>query len=275
MSDRIRQGRSGATMRSVGIYTVMPMTAPIRSVVAALLAMALVSCSVDDEEPPAAHPDLECEEGEQSFTPPSEIDVSGPGAATADEALRQNLGRVIAALGQGEIVSLSEVEYAIVLNGRIVSISRAAQNADGDWHVIDMYYCESVNGNDDGVATPVTVVDVAASEAQIVATAVDAFKARFGANVLSADVLVMDNSDRAGVVGQLDSDLVVVGTLPDGAYWRVLDIRQVDGHYEVDIESVDGANYFAGTIIILEEDDGRIREIDPSSVGVTVETSVS
>jgi len=47
-----------------------------------------------------------------------------------------------------------------------------------------------------------------------------------------------------------------------GAYWRVLDIRQVDGHYEVD------------TMIILVENKGRSQDVDPSSVGVTVETAV-
>jgi len=127
-------------MRSAGIHPVISMTGPIRSVVVAVLALAAVSCTVDSEEPPAAHPDLECKDGEQSFTPPAEIDISGPGATTADEALRQNLDRVIAAIGQGEIVSLSEVEYAIVLDSRIVSISRAGQNADGEWHVIARWH---------------------------------------------------------------------------------------------------------------------------------------
>jgi len=43
-----------------------------------------------------------------------------------------------------------------------------------------------------------------------------------------------------------------MGALPDaGAYWRVLDIRQIDGHYEVD------------TMIILVEDDVLIFVTSP------------
>lgn len=60
-------------------------------------------------------------------------------------------------------------------------------------------------------------------EIEILATAVDAFENRFGANVLSADVLIVDNSDLAPLAGQLDDGMAVVGALPDeAAYWRVL-----------------------------------------------------
>ncbi len=66
MSNRLRQGRSSATMRPAGLHTVISMTGPIRSFVVAVLAIAAVSCSVDDKQPPAAHPDPECEEGNRA-----------------------------------------------------------------------------------------------------------------------------------------------------------------------------------------------------------------
>lgn len=117
----------------------------------ATLLLTIVSCGDDDPDPTAAHPTaahpaLECRDDERSLTPPSELDISGPGAATAGDALRDGVRSVVAATG-GEVLTLSDLEYAVVVDGRVVHVSRAAQyQPTGDWHVIDTFYCESVDG---------------------------------------------------------------------------------------------------------------------------------
>ena len=143
------------------------MTRRIQSVVLAVVCLAVVSCGADSDEPYVAHPDLECSDDEQSIHPPADIDISGPGAATADEALRTNLGQVIEFRGGGEIVLLTEVEYAVVVDDRSIHISRAGQNVNGEWHVIDIFYCESPSSNDDVPITPATIADVPATDAEV------------------------------------------------------------------------------------------------------------
>lgn len=89
---------------------------------------------------PLAHPRLQCVGDERGFHPPADLDISGPGGATADVALREALQRTIEVLGEGEIVVLSATEYGVAVDGRIVVIRRAVTNPDGEWHVTDSFY---------------------------------------------------------------------------------------------------------------------------------------
>lgn len=109
----------------------------------AILALLVVACGDGGAAGPPAHPRLECGGAEKSFNPPADPIISGPGAATADSALRADLERAIEDLGTGHVVVLSDTEYGIAVDGRVVSIRRAVTNPDGDWHVGDFYYCST------------------------------------------------------------------------------------------------------------------------------------
>lgn len=104
------------------------------------------SCSSEDDAGVAdtfiAHPRLECVEGEKQETPPVEYATDQPGAATAEDALRPSLEADIAARGSGQIVRLSDVEYGVSEDGRVVQIQRANETRPDEWHVVDLYYCE-------------------------------------------------------------------------------------------------------------------------------------
>jgi len=86
-------------------------------------------------------PQLECIEGENEFNPPVAYDTDPPGAATAEEALRPSL-EAAAASRKGEIDRLSADQYGVVVDGRIVTIAKAAEIRPGEWHLVDHSYCE-------------------------------------------------------------------------------------------------------------------------------------
>ena len=109
----------------------------------AILALTVAACGSDEAAAPPAHPSLECVGDEKGFHPPADIDISGPGASTADSALRADLERAIEDLGTGDIVVLSDTEYGLAVDERVVAVRRAITNPDGDWHVVDFYYCST------------------------------------------------------------------------------------------------------------------------------------
>ncbi len=117
--------------------------APTVGLLVAIGALLLAACTDDQEAAPPAQPDLQCVGDEKEFNPPDQLDISGPGAATADAALRARLERKIATFGTGNVVALSNTEYGLEVDGRLVAIHRAVTNDDGDWHVVDDYYCST------------------------------------------------------------------------------------------------------------------------------------
>lgn len=118
-------------------------TASTAGILLAILALTVSACSDDETAAPPAHTSLECVGDEMDFHPPANIDISGPGAATADSALRAVLARPLENLGTGEVVELSDTDYGIAVDGRVVMIRQAITNPDGDWHVVDSYYCST------------------------------------------------------------------------------------------------------------------------------------
>lgn len=112
-----------------------------RGFLAAILTSAVAACGDDGAAAPPAHTRLECVGEEKDFNPPDSLDISGPGAATADSALRATLESVVEGLGAGEIVVLSDTEYGVAVDGRIVFIQRAVTNPDGEWHATDSLFC--------------------------------------------------------------------------------------------------------------------------------------
>lgn len=118
-------------------------TASTVGLLLAILTPTVAACSSDEVAARPAHPSLQCVGDEKGFHPPADIDISGPGAATADAALRADLAGVVEELGRGDVVVLSDSEYALAVDGRIVAVRRAITNPDGGWHVVDFYYCST------------------------------------------------------------------------------------------------------------------------------------
>ncbi len=90
-----------------------------------------------------------------------------------------------------------------------------------------------------------------------------------------ADVIVASVDD----VDDLDSiaGFEIVREPPadiDLAYWRVSRVWQADGHWQIDLESVDGDDFFAGSVFVRFDDDEAII-VSPESLGLTGTTSVS
>ena len=117
--------------------------------VPALICLLSLSCSddsienvVDTRVQLIAVPQLECIEGEVEFSPPVEYATDFAGAATAEDALRPGLEVVAAGRGEGEIVRLSDFQYGLVVDGRIVTIEAASETRPGEWHLVDTSYCE-------------------------------------------------------------------------------------------------------------------------------------
>jgi hypothetical protein len=99
-----------------------------------------VSCGADaTEDAFIAHPRLECLDGEGQNNPPSNYDTDQPGAATAEDVLRPMLDA--AAGPDQQVVKVSDAEYGLSTDGRIVDIVRASETRPGEWHFVDEYFC--------------------------------------------------------------------------------------------------------------------------------------
>lgn len=84
---------------------------------------------------------LECADGQSQFSPPVNYDTDGPGAATAEDALRPTLEVIVASRG-GQIVRVTDVEYGVSIDGRLQTLARASETRPGEWHFVDLNYCE-------------------------------------------------------------------------------------------------------------------------------------
>ena len=119
------------------------------SLLLAICFTGVAGCGGDEATPLPAHPNLECVGGEKGFHPPPDIDadidadISGPGASTAEGALRPGLEWIVSELGRGSLVVISGTEYGIAVDGRVVVIHRAITNSEGGCHVVDFFFCST------------------------------------------------------------------------------------------------------------------------------------
>ena len=106
----------------------------------AAIGLLAVSCGADaTEDAFVAHPQLECLDGETQLTPPSNYDTTQQGAPTAEDALRPILEA--AAGPDQQVVQVSDAEYGLSTDGRLVDIVRASETRPGEWHFVDEYFC--------------------------------------------------------------------------------------------------------------------------------------
>lgn len=85
---------------------------------------------------------LGCTGNETQHEPPANHDTDAPGMPSAEAALRPTLDANIEARGQGEIVELSELDDAVRVDSRVVYIATAAESRPGEWHLVNISYCE-------------------------------------------------------------------------------------------------------------------------------------
>jgi hypothetical protein len=84
---------------------------------------------------------LECVEGETDMNPPVGYDTSGPGKATAAEAVGWAVDPALSGRPSGDVVQLAPGAYGLRVAGRIVQYAYAQETRPGEWHVVDQAWC--------------------------------------------------------------------------------------------------------------------------------------
>lgn len=115
------------------------------------------------------------------------------------------------------------------------------------------------------------------SKEQVAAAAIDQFATEFSQAVVDTSTVVVPAAfDLEGLRSHLATNRNVT-TKPVGVirYWEVLSVADKGDHWRVDLSSVDGANYFSGTLFFQIGDDGEVEQVDADDVGETLITSVS
>ncbi len=106
----------------------------------AVIGFLAASCTANTTEDAfIAHPRLECLDGETQLTPPSNYDTTQQGAPTAEDALRPILKS--AAGPNRQVVRVSDAEYGLSTDDRIVLIAKANETRPGEWHFVDEFFC--------------------------------------------------------------------------------------------------------------------------------------
>ena len=118
--------------------------------------------------------------------------------------------------------------------------------------------------------------DVGGQEVAAVAAAIEGFPA-FGRDVEPLSVVVISaRFDQAAIKDLVGPGKSVVASRPaSGAYWRVNRAVEVNGYWEVEMESNGLQVFFAGSQFFEAQDDGSMKAVTPEVVGVTPTTSVS
>ena len=115
------------------------------------------------------------------------------------------------------------------------------------------------------------------SKEQVAAAAIDHFATEFPqavANTLT--VVVPVDFDLEGLRRHLATNMnVTTGPVGVVRYWEVLSVADKGEYWRVNISSVDGANYFSGTLFFQIGDNGEVEQVDADDVGETLITSVS
>ncbi len=109
------------------------------------------------------------------------------------------------------------------------------------------------------------------------AAAIDQFATEFPQAVVdTSTVVVPADFDLEGLRRRLATNRNVT-TEPVGVvrYWEVLSVIDKGDYWQVDMSSVDGANYFGGALFFKIGDNGEVEQVDADDVGETLITSVS
>lgn len=134
-----------------------------------------------------------------------------------------------------------------------------------------------------GSATPTEPSDETAtapdplSQEWIAAAAIDQFATEFPGNVVDASTVVVPNGlDIEAVQALLDTQWAVT-TAPVEAdtYWRIMGLSDKGDYWQIDMSSVNGADFFSGSLFFLKTVDGAVERVEPEDVGATATTSVS
>ncbi len=109
------------------------------------------------------------------------------------------------------------------------------------------------------------------------AAAIDQFGTEFPQAVVdTSTVVVPADFDLEGLRRRLATNRNVT-TKPVGVvrYWEVLSVTDKGDYWQVDMSSVDGANYLSGTLFFQIGNNGEVEQVDADDVGETLITSVS
>ncbi|MCP3934849.1 MAG: hypothetical protein GY708_05690 [Actinomycetia bacterium] len=139
--------------------------------------------------------------------------------------------------------------------------------------VVALVLCaQACTGNAESQA-PMSLSGIEAKSAAV-EVAVSEFDVEFP--VRAVEILRVGGDVGIGDIGELMAPLRIVRERPSGnePYWELLEVRYFGSHWEVDLASVHGANYFAGTLFVVVDGVGA-RLVDPFSVGGTPTTSIS
>lgn len=129
-------------------------------------------------------------------------------------------------------------------------------------------------GSDDGQPEPTVTVP---TREQVVAAAIQEFHNAFRANVHDASTVVvpadLDVTSLQALLG--DGWTVTSDPASGSAYWEVTKALKQGGYWQVDIASVEGANFFSGSVFFVGTADGGVERVDPEEIGATPTTITS
>ena len=111
----------------------------------------------------------------------------------------------------------------------------------------------------------------------VVAEALNHFALGFPRSVAGASIArVPDGVDIDAVTAALDVPLVLtMAPVELGPFWDVLRVTERSDYWQVDMASVDGTEYFSGSLSFVVGTDGGATNVEASEVGATPTTSVS
>ena len=125
-------------------------------------------------------------------------------------------------------------------------------------------------------AEPGPTVNAPTTE-QIVAAAIEEYPEVYRSRIHDAStVVVPDGLDVSTIQSLLGEIWTVTTTRPNGGtYWEVTEASKQTDYWQVDIASVEGANYFSGAVLFVETADGGFERVNPEDIGATPTTSTS
>lgn len=109
------------------------------------------------------------------------------------------------------------------------------------------------------------------------AAAIDHFAAEFPRNVVDASTVVVPSDlDIDALRLLLDTPRKVTSApVSVGTYWEVIGVSDEGEYWQIEMSSVNGPEYFSGSLFFVVSSDGAVEAVDADDVGATQITSVS